>query len=96
MIEKDDIQKLTDLALVDMSETEIEKIQGEIKPILDYVSELQKLSAQDLEPAVGDIYNIMRDDANPHESGLHTEALLKELPQREGDYVKVKKILTNQ
>ncbi len=35
----------------------------------------------------------MRDDADPHEAGLYTEDLLKAAPGRDGNYVKVKKIL---
>ncbi len=35
----------------------------------------------------------MREDAFPHESGIHTEALLNNAPEREGMFLKVKKIL---
>lgn len=37
--------------------------------------------------------NVMREDGEPHESGLYTEKLLSAAPQREGQYIKVKKIL---
>ena len=35
----------------------------------------------------------MREDDNPHAGGIYTEAVLNEAPEREGDYIKVKKIL---
>lgn len=37
--------------------------------------------------------NVMREDTEPHESGIYTEKLLSAAPQREGQYIKVKKIL---
>ena len=37
--------------------------------------------------------NVMREDANPHESGIYTEKMLEQAPAREGNYIKVKKIL---
>lgn len=97
MLERKEVEKLIELELVDMSDAEIEQFRGEIDSILGYVSELQTLSSgEEREPQVGELYNVMREDINPHESGIYTEAILKELPQREGEYVKVKKILTNQ
>ena len=35
----------------------------------------------------------MRDDVNPRESGTYTEVLVSAAPAREGDFVRVKKIL---
>ncbi len=35
----------------------------------------------------------MREDGVGHDSGIHTEALLSAVPAREGNYLKVKKIL---
>lgn len=97
MLERKEVEKLIELELVDMSDAEIEQFRGEIDSILGYVSELQTLSSgEEREPQVGELYNVMREDIHPHESGIYTEAILKELPQREGEYVKVKKILTNQ
>jgi Asp-tRNA(Asn)/Glu-tRNA(Gln) amidotransferase C subunit len=39
------------------------------------------------------VRNVLREDANPHESATFTEAILKNAPSRQGDYFKVKKIL---
>lgn len=99
MLERKDVEKLADLSVIEVSEEEIEKFRGEIDAILGYVSELQKLAVQDSAQksgsVVGELYNIMREDTDPHESGLYSKALLEEAPQREGNYVKVKKILNN-
>jgi hypothetical protein len=36
----------------------------------------------------------MRDDTAPHESGIHTEALLSQAPHRAGDRVAVKQVVS--
>ena len=96
MIQREEVIKLAELSLLNLTDEEITAYQKDFTSILDYVSELTTLSALVEEPKEGEVFNVMREDANPHESGVYTEALLKELPQREGDYVKVKKILNNQ
>ena len=40
-----------------------------------------------------EVRNVMREDGPAHETGAYSEALLKEAPAREGDAVRVKKIL---
>ena len=93
MIEKDEVRNLAALARIELSEEEVSKLQEEFGAILDYVSELNEVAATEEEPQATGVYNVMRPDTNPHESGVFTEQLLEEMPQREGQYLKVKKIL---
>lgn len=94
MITKEEVQKLADLSLLAVTEQELERFTGEIDGILNYVSELSTLTAEhDATPAVPELRNVMREDANPHEPGLYTEALLAAAPDRKDGYVRVKKIL---
>lgn len=94
MIENKDIEKLASLSRIKVMPEEVEKFRLEIDSILDYVAQIQKVNLlEDRGTAqVGDVYNVFREDENPHESGEHTETLLKEAPQREGNFVKVKNI----
>jgi len=92
MITTADIEKLADLARIDIPTEEKEVLAKEIDAILGYVSELQQASAQAPEQELTH-YNIFRDDAHPHESGVFTDALLAAAPDRDGQYFKVKKIL---
>ncbi|MEK7194062.1 MAG: Asp-tRNA(Asn)/Glu-tRNA(Gln) amidotransferase subunit GatC [Patescibacteria group bacterium] len=91
---KEEVLKLAKLARVGISNEEAETLSHEFDAILGYVSEIKnaKLEARSkkLEPV---LVNVMREDVNPHESGVFTEDLLNEVPNREGSYVKVKKIL---
>jgi len=93
MIDTKEIEKLAGLTRIDISEEEKEKLQGEIESILVYVSEIREVSREKTGLEVGRIYNVMREDGDPHAPEMYTKRLLDEVPQREGGYVKVKKIL---
>ncbi len=62
---------------------------------MEYIAAINKISAENEAGGLSAVarINVMREDSNPHESGKYTETLLKAAPQREGQYVKVKKIL---
>jgi aspartyl-tRNA(Asn)/glutamyl-tRNA(Gln) amidotransferase subunit C len=93
MISRDDVRKLAVLARIKLSEGEEDKLAKDMRSILGYVEQIQKVSGDADTRGREVLKNVMREDAHPHESGLHTEALLTEAPRREDNYVKVKKIL---
>ena len=94
MISKEEIKKLADLARVDIKEEEQEKLALEIDSILDYVSQVKKIAGDLKEDAeIGPLRNVMREDENPTESETHSKELIAEFPDKEGYYLKVKKIL---
>ena len=94
-ISKGEIEKLAELSRISLTPEEKEKMRGEFDSILEYIAAIQKISASAMEriPSIVARINVMREDVNPHESGIHTETLLASAPKREGNYVKVKKIL---
>jgi len=93
MISQDDVKKLAALARIKLTEKEEEKFAKEIDGIVGYVAHIQKFTAGENTQGQEKVKNVLREDKNPHESGIHTETILAEAPQREGNYVKVKKIL---
>lgn len=99
MITLQDIEKLATLSRLSLTDAEKEKYRSEIDSILGYIDILKKVSAglpaQAGKPApvMSRNKNILREDVNPHESGVYTDKLLKLAPKSEGQYVKVKKIL---
>lgn len=94
MISKEDIKKLADLARIEVSDKEAENLTGEIGSILDYVGQVQKVAGtDDVGVEVGFVKNVFREDENPTESGAYSKELIAEFPEKEGDYLKVKKIL---
>jgi len=94
MIKIEEIEKLAELSRIEVPEGEKKDLARDIESILEYISQIQEVASVEPEPEVGTHYNIMREDGTPHESKLHTETLLEAAPKREGDYVKVKKILS--
>lgn len=95
-MKKKDIKHLATLARIELKEGEVEALTSDITEILGYVSEINKIAATEYERKVGPLHNVMRDDEPSHEPGVYTKALLEAAPQRDGKYVKVKKILDNE
>jgi aspartyl-tRNA(Asn)/glutamyl-tRNA(Gln) amidotransferase subunit C len=96
MITKEEVLKLADLARIEVSDNEVEGIRQKMGGILGYVSEVQNLSEEDgaeLVPEAGENRNVFREDAEPHETGKYTESIIKNAPEKEGEYIKVRKIL---
>ena len=94
MINQDEVKKMAELSRIKMSDGELTELQGDLDKILDYVSTIQSAPTDDIPDAIlPEHRNVMREDENPHDVGEFTEALLANVSEREGDYVKVKKVL---
>lgn len=97
MISLTEIENLAALARIELGDEEKKKLQKDVGAILEYVSQIKEVSASVRgTPRVSPVapVTVMREDRSPHESGAHTEKLLAAAPEREGNYVKVKKILS--
>lgn len=93
-MKQEDVIGLATLARIELSVPEIESFTPEMSAILDYVSAVQDMAGSGvLEPKVGPRHNIYREDIVTNEPDQYTEALLAEMPQTEGRYMVVKKIL---
>ena len=94
MVDAKDIQKLADLARIHVTPHECEKLKHEFDAILDYVGQLDEITAGSVgEKTVGSRYNVFREDVDAHDSGIYTKGLLDAAPKKEGDSIRVKKIL---
>jgi aspartyl/glutamyl-tRNA(Asn/Gln) amidotransferase C subunit len=93
-METKDIKHLASLARIRVTDTEAEALKKDIDSVLDYVSVVSSITAADgLTQKVGARYNVFRKDEIINEPGEYTETLLNEAPHRQGNYLKVKKIL---
>jgi len=95
-----DIENLAKLCRIELSGEEKEELMKEMDSILGFVDQIQEVTTclpagrtEESEVEEGDLRNIMREDENPYIGGEFSEDLLAEAPNREGDYIKVKKIL---
>lgn len=94
MVTLEEIENLAALARIELGDEEKEKLQKDVGAILEYISQIKEAAAESAEGVSnGAPVNVMREDTNPHESGVYTDVLLSAAPQREGDYIRVKKIL---
>jgi len=95
MIEKKDVEKLADLARINVSDSEKQMFIKDLDSILAYVSEVQDVVAdKEIKPDYGYLMNVnLRDDVNPHESSKYTKEIMENVPDAENGYLKVKKIL---
>lgn len=93
-MKKEDIEHLAKLSRIALSDTETDALAKDITSILGYVSEIEAITGSGAgEKKVGALYNVMREDKNPHAPDMYTEDILAEAPERDGRYVKVQKIL---
>jgi len=92
-LSKEDILKLAKLSKLELTHEEVEKFQSEIEAILGYVDQLQAVDVSGLEPTnqVTGLTNVMRPDEIKQYAGR--EELLKNLPKREGDQIKVNRMI---
>jgi aspartyl-tRNA(Asn)/glutamyl-tRNA(Gln) amidotransferase subunit C len=93
MISKEEVKKLADLARVEMSEPELEKLAKDLESILGYVSELKAAPVSDLSAEESDLINVFREDGNAYEPGTYTEDLVKAMSKSRNNYLSVKPIL---
>jgi aspartyl-tRNA(Asn)/glutamyl-tRNA(Gln) amidotransferase subunit C len=95
-MQKDEIRQLASLSRIAVTDTEVDAFQTEISSILDYVGQIKELTSHVKQEKVpGAVFNKMRIDEITNEPGQYTEAIMAEMPAREGDFMKVKKILAN-
>ncbi len=96
MTSAEDVKKLAALARIKIGEAELGKFTKEFDAILAYVGQLGKLDLpKDLKDTKPALRNIFHPDGEPHAAGKYTEQLTKAFPEREGDYLVVKQIISH-
>lgn len=97
VITKEEIKNLAKLARIKIGESELDTFAKEFDTIVAYVGQLEKLDLPqgDALRNKPPLRNVMREDGSPHETGKYTEKLAEQFPQREGDALSVKQILTH-
>lgn len=94
-METGDIKQLAALARIRIQDAEAEQLTRDIDAVLAYVSVVSDITAAgDVTKKVGARFNVFRPDEITNKSGSHTAALMAEAPAQEGNYLKVKKILS--
>jgi aspartyl-tRNA(Asn)/glutamyl-tRNA(Gln) amidotransferase subunit C len=102
MLTKADIENLSVLARVAVSDEEKESFAVQLDSVLAYVSDIRKVATADAGALfeaqtplarAGELRNVTRPDTEPAEGGSYTSAILANAPDSEDGYVKVAKII---
>ena len=95
-IKKEEVEHIAELARLELSSAEIKKMQKEMQGILGYVEQLQAVDVSKIGSGFEavDLKNVMREDKAQSKEGAVVRVMLEQAPEREGDYCKVKKVLT--
>lgn len=91
----DEVKKLATLARLRVEDDELAKFGKEFESILAYIGQIQKLQV-DTGVSPDPVHkNVFREDGTPHEKGIYTQKLVQAFSQKDGDYLKVKKIISH-
>jgi len=98
MISDKEIKKLAQLARLQLTEKELEKMKKELEQILNYVKKLKEIDEKSLpnfeETSI--LKNVFRED-KPREYKLFDKKVLITLaPEKEDNYFKVKQVIQKQ
>ena len=90
-ISKEQIKHLAHLSRLQLSDSEIDAMQGDMSKILDFVAQVEKLNLDGVEPLtqMSKSVDVMRED---EEANMITkEEALKNAPDANSDYFRVSK-----
>ncbi len=91
----EDVRKVAKLARLELPDEEIDVYADQLKKILGYVEQLEKVNTKDISPTTRavEVVNVLREDTI--ESTNIRNQLLDLAPSREGNFFKVPKILSD-
>lgn len=96
MATTEEVKKLAALARIRIADDELVKFTSEFDAIIAYIGQLETLdvsrAGEEEKPA---LRNVMRADGEPHAMGAYTQKLAEQFPQRDGDALSVKQIISH-
>lgn len=92
-IDKELVRKVAYLSRLELNSEEIEEFTGQLSAILDYVTKMNELDTQDIEPLAHclPVSNVLREDVV--KDSLGAEKTLSNAPERDDEFFRVPKIL---
>lgn len=87
----EDVEKLAELAKIELTSNEKERLLSDMEGILGYVKQIQEVKVEEVEPEYSN-KNVWRKDGLASR-GFSREEIISQFPDSKDDFVKVKKIL---
>ena len=94
-LSKQEIQHIAKLARLELTDAELEKYGGQLSAVLNYIDQLKEVDVKGVEPTaqVTGLENVLRDDEAENWDEKEIEAALKDAPEREERFIKVKRVI---
>ncbi|HET8581483.1 MAG TPA: Asp-tRNA(Asn)/Glu-tRNA(Gln) amidotransferase subunit GatC [Candidatus Paceibacterota bacterium] len=89
-----DVRALAALSRIRVEEDAIPALTTELSGILAFIEEVRAIELPEPSAQHG-LRNVMREDGDAYEPGRFTEALLDAAPERRGEYLAVKQVLSH-
>lgn len=92
----EDVKRLAALSRIDIPESDLEVFAKEFDSILAYVGKLEELTLPvGKDRVVSSVRNVLRPDGEPHAPGIFTEKIIAQFPEKEGNSLSVKQIISH-
>jgi len=93
IISKDDVQKVANLARIELNQEELNLFSGQLESVLEFIEKLKKADISSVQPMshILDIQNVLRADI-PRES-LPNALVLKNAPESLKGHFRVPKVI---
>ncbi len=94
-LKKEEIQHISNLARLELTDEELEKYGDQLSGVLDYFDQLKEVDTSDVLPTaqVTGLENVYKDDKIEVWDDEERKAALHQAPELEDDQVKVKRVL---
>ena len=95
MLNKEQVENIADLARLDLTKSEVSKMQKELASVLDYIDLLNDADVTNIEPTFSPLgrLNVLREDKAVHCAKEVVDSMLSQAPNSEHGYIKTKQIL---
>ncbi len=95
MTSPEEVKKLAALARVEIRDEDLDSFTREFDAIVGYVSKLEALTLPKVQDEIPAVRNVFRADTEPHDSGVYTRKIAEQFPNRKGDSLVVKQIISH-
>ncbi|MCL5011156.1 MAG: Asp-tRNA(Asn)/Glu-tRNA(Gln) amidotransferase subunit GatC [Patescibacteria group bacterium] len=94
MISKEEVKHIADLARLELTGEETDKMQKDLANILGYIEKLGELNVENVEPTFRPVaaQNVWREDEQQKQNPQVIETMLSQMPAKEGNMLKVREI----
>lgn len=94
-LSKDEIQHIAKLARLELTDAELKKYGDQLSAVLNYVDQLKEVDVKGVLPTaqVTGLENVLREDIVCDWDNTEIEEALKDAPEREDRFIKVKRVI---